>query len=102
MAKDILVSQEYGWTARSGLFEWAVEVLHGLITDQETKVGLETVLDENLGVVDLDALPDEGRREILHVLRDEFVSAVNARFPNDPRTRGHLKVLTLMAKDTPD
>ncbi|MEU7769387.1 hypothetical protein AB0B25_30475 [Nocardia sp. NPDC049190] len=102
MAKDIFISQEYGWTAQFGLFEWAVEFLHGSITDQETKTWLKTVLDENLGAVDLKSLPDQGRREILHTLRGDFVPAVNARFPNDPRTRGHLKVLTLMAKDTPD
>jgi hypothetical protein len=47
-------------------------------------------------------LPDQGRLETLHALREDCVPAVNAQFPNDPHTRGHLKVLTLMAKDTPD
>lgn len=102
MSKDILVSEEYGWSASFGLFEWTVGFLRDAVTDESTKDWLRTVLDENLGVVDLSTLPERGRREILHALRESFVPAINARFPDDPHVRGHLKTLTLMARDTKD
>lgn len=102
MGRDIVITEEYGWTAQFGLFEWAVEFLRDSVTDPETKSWLRTVLDENLGMVDLKSLPDTGRREILRALREDFVPAIHARFPDDPQSRGHLKVLTLMARDTPD
>ncbi|WP_433508556.1 hypothetical protein ACQP2T_31640 [Nonomuraea sp. CA-143628] len=105
MASDIFISDEYAWTASSGLFEWVVQVLLESVDDAATKEHLELVLSANLGAVDLRTLPDTGRAQIMRALREQLVPAAESGLgltqPEPARrfTVGHVKVLALMAED---
>ena len=105
MADTIFLSDEYGWTASFGLFEWVLEFLLERVTDEETERELRSVLDHHLGAVDVCRLPAGGRQEIFRALREDLVEAAEAstelRQPEPARRRtiGHIKVLKLMADD---
>ncbi|NUW33971.1 hypothetical protein HTZ77_21410 [Nonomuraea sp. SMC257] len=105
MAADIIVSDEYAWTASSGVFAWVVEFLLEAVEDTATREELATVLEAGLGAVDLRRLPDAGRAQILRALREHVAAAAEAGLsPRQPEadrrfTVGHVKVLALMAED---
>jgi hypothetical protein len=105
MAGDIIVSDEYAWTASFGLFDWVLEFLVASIDDDATKEELRQVLDAHLGVVDLRRLPEAGRAEITRALREHLAPAAESGLaltqpePQRRFTVGHVKVLALMAED---
>ncbi|MET7336754.1 hypothetical protein [Nonomuraea sp. NPDC005650] len=105
MANDIIVSDEYAWSASHGLFEWVVERLLEAVDDAATREHLELVLSAELGAVDLRRLPDAGRAQIMRSLRGHLVPAAESGLaltqPEPARrfTVGHVKVLALMAED---
>ncbi|MFB9238470.1 hypothetical protein ACFFWC_23565 [Plantactinospora siamensis] len=105
MASTIFVSDEYGWTASWGLFEWVIEFLLGTVGDEPTRQELRQVMEHNLGAVMVSELSAPGRREVLDALRTGLVPAATASLAvhQEPAHRkltiGHVKVLKLMADD---
>jgi hypothetical protein len=105
MADSIFLSDEYGWTASFGLFEWVLKFLLEHVSDPATRQELQTVHDLHLGAVDVRELPDAGRVEIMRALREDLAAAAESSTefvqPELARrfTVGHLKVLKLMADD---
>jgi hypothetical protein len=105
MAKTIILSDEYGWTASYGLFEWVVEFLRDASRDPATRTELTEILQHNLPGIDLKAMPEPRRREILEALREKVVPAAESSSelsqpePERRFTVGHVKVLKLMADE---
>ena len=105
MADTLFLSDEYGWTASFGLYNWVLEFLLERVSDPATRQELQTVHDTELGAVDVRQLPDGGRAEIMRALREDLVAAAESstRFDQPEVARrftiGHIKVLKLMADD---
>ena len=105
MAKGITVSNEYHWSASTGLFEWVVTYLLDQVRDPVVRAELRTAVDHNLPGLDLSRLPEAGRREVLAALRGDLVaaarrsSAIVTPEPERSFVMGHLRVLTLMVED---
>jgi hypothetical protein len=75
MANTIFISDEYGWTASSGLFEWVLEYLLKCIDDAATKETIQQVVQHRLGSLDVTQMSEAGRREVLSALRTGMVAA---------------------------
>jgi hypothetical protein len=105
MAKTIILSDEYSWTASFGLFEWVLEFLLNTVSDSTTKKELQERLDHNLPGLDVLRMPEVRRREVLRALREHLVLAAESspelrgRDPERRFTIGHIKVLKLMADE---
>jgi hypothetical protein len=105
MANTIFISDEYAWTASSGLFEWVLEYLMKSVDDAATKETIQQVVQHGLGSVDVTQMSEAGRREVLSALRTGMVAAAEASpelIQHQPARRltiGHIKVLKLMADD---
>jgi hypothetical protein len=69
------------------------------VVDIDTKGALREALDHQLGSIDLTGLSEAGRREALQALREDLIPAVESKWPDQALTRGHVKILALMARD---
>lgn len=104
MAWMISLSDEYKWSAQTGLVMSVLEFLRDSVEDPGARRKIEDVLDYQLGYLDVQALPASGREDILRRLRTDLPDWAEATFasgnPVSHRsTVGHVKVLSLMARD---
>jgi hypothetical protein len=105
MASSVLINDEYGWSASSGLFEWVLDYLLTAVEDAATRQTIQQARDHQFGSINLTQLTPTGRQQVLDALRSGLVPAAetSTELVADPPTRrrviGHVKVLKLMADD---
>jgi hypothetical protein len=69
MASTVFISDEYAWTASSGLFEWVLEYLLKNVNDVATKESIQQVVQHQFGSIDVTQMSAAGRREVLSAPR---------------------------------
>ncbi|OAR21874.1 hypothetical protein A8W25_30830 [Streptomyces sp. ERV7] len=104
MAWTISLSDEYQWSAQTGLVMSVLEFLRDSVEDPDARRKIERVLDYQLGYLDVQDLPATGREDVLRRLRTDLPDWAEAMFSSGEGTSqrstvGHIKVLTLMARD---
>ena len=110
MSRDIFLSDEYGWSATSGLFDWVVEFLLETVDDLQVREQLELAHEGRIEVLNFKSLSDSGRKEVLQVLSKQLRTVAESRLASTLRRRrvpesdlrfyvGHVKALALMGED---
>lgn len=73
------------WQASSGLFYWVVDEVAGHVDDPATVRALREIDEENLGHLDVAALPEAGRAQVLRVLAGLAARAEASLPPSEGR-----------------
>ncbi|HEV7465620.1 MAG TPA: hypothetical protein VGP96_04935 [Candidatus Dormibacteraeota bacterium] len=106
MAGTIALSPDIRWSAAGWLFDWTLRFIAQQVGDPGVSATLQEVIDENLGWVDMTALPPEARRTVVRKLRDELVSAAEgqlpATLPGRQQVLDHVRELSQLARRLPD
>jgi hypothetical protein len=113
-AHTIVVSGEYEWSVRYGLYEWTVAFLRDSVSPPAVREHLTRALADGRQRLDLRALPGPGQAEALRLLHEEAVPAARQAAPaalaaagRDTGSEGvrwavgDVRVLALMAAATP-
>lgn len=102
MSGTIVVSPDARWSAAGWLFDWAVRFIAQQVGDPDVSANLQEVIDENLGWVDLTALPADARRTVVEKLKNELVPVAEAHLPatlpERQRVLDHLRDLSELAR----
>jgi hypothetical protein len=106
MAGTIALSPDIRWSAAGWLFDWTLRFIARQAGDPGVSANMQDVIDENLGWVDITALPREARRTVVKKLRDELVSAAEgqlpATLPERQRVLDHVRELSELAGQLPE
>jgi hypothetical protein len=102
MSGTIALSPETRWSAAGWLFDWTVRFIAQHLSDAQASAILQQVIDENLGWIDIMALPDEARRTVLEKLRNDLLPAAEgqlpATLPERQRVLDHIRELSQLAR----
>ncbi|MCD2104366.1 hypothetical protein O4214_05460 [Rhodococcus erythropolis] len=70
MAGTIFFSDDKSWAGSSSEFNLALDALITLVLDSRSKMQLVEISEENIGMLDIEGLPERGRAEVLRYLAD--------------------------------
>jgi hypothetical protein len=105
MSGTIALSPDTRWSAAGWLFDWIVRFLVQQVGDPGVSANLQEVIDENLGWVDVAALPTGARRTIVEKLEHELVPAAERELPptlpERQRVLDHIRELSELARRLP-
>ena len=104
MAGTIAVSPEHRWSSASWLFDWVLRTAAEQAADPELTARLTEIVDNNLGWLGLDELPDRQRQAFTTVL-PRLPDLADQRLPPDLPSRGgtveYLRTLSRLAAALP-
>jgi hypothetical protein len=86
MAASIAVSPEHRWSSASWLFDWVLRTVAEQAADAELTARLTEIVDNNLGWLGLDELPDPQRQAFTAVL-PRLPDLAGERLPPDLASR---------------
>ncbi len=106
MSGTIALTDGVRWSAAGWLFDWTVRFLAGEVGDPGVAANLQEIVKENLGWVDVGALPPAARTTVLAKLRDDLVASADtqlpATLPERQHVLDHLRELADLAGRVPD
>jgi hypothetical protein len=84
------------------MFDWALRFVAREVGDTDLEAMLQEIIKENLGWLDLEAVPCDVRRKALQKLSDDLLAAAEAELPGAlperQRTLEHLRHLSDLAE----
>jgi hypothetical protein len=81
MSGTIVLAEGTDWTASSGVFNWVIGWLAGMVDDQGTRDELRLIDEQNFRWLNLADLSDIGRRQVLSTLAQEIVHRADEQLP---------------------
>jgi hypothetical protein len=84
MSGTIALSRDTRWSAAGWLFDWALRFVAREVGDTGLEAMLQEIIKENLGWLDLEAVPCDVRRKGLQKLSDDLLAAAEAELPGAP------------------
>jgi hypothetical protein len=106
MSGTVALSTDSRWSAAGWLFDWTVRFMAQHVGRADIAADLEHVIDENLGWVDISALPPDVRRGVIKTLQRDLVPAAEGELsntiPERQRVLDHLRELANLARRLPD
>lgn len=104
MAGLIRISDDLDWSASGALFDWTLEFLIDRLEDEDVKLRLQEVVDNNLGSLWLSDFDEPTRRSIVDLLRKDLIPAAQRDLPAGDRKHQaveQLRELAALAEQVP-